>query len=156
MALHDASPLASYTERLLQVRRDFALYHDRVEVRASWLLGRTHCTTVLLGQLSPRTTEALIRNRWAKHSILIGSLAVATAVVLGRPGQEPWVQRASVLGWLVAGFCGVVLALTARKVRFVRVLRPDGKPGLDIAQAGPDAARFEEFLAALKRQVRQA
>ena len=149
-------PIAVYTERLVQVRRRIALHRDRVEVDASWLFGSRRHTTVKLGALTPRTKEIFVRNRWLKRAILLGSLAVAAAVGLGRPGDGPWGQRASLACWLVAGLCGAVAALSFRKVRFVRLLRPDGSPGLDIAQAGPDAARFEEFVEAVKRQVRGA
>ncbi|HYD40959.1 MAG TPA: hypothetical protein VEB43_09010 [Anaeromyxobacter sp.] len=150
------APIAVYTERLLQVRRRIALYRDRVEVDASWLLGSRRHTTVQLGTLTRRTKEILVRSRWVRNAVMLGSLAVAAAVVLGRPGYGPWGQRASLACWVAAGLCAAVVALTFRKVRFVRLLRPDGRPGLDIAQAGPDAARFEEFVAAVKRQVRSA
>ena len=150
------SPIAVYTERLLQVRRRFALYGDRVEVDASWLLGSRRHTTVRLGALTARTEQFFVRNRWVRRAIVLGSLAVAAAVVLGRGGSGPWAQRASLACWVAAGLCAAVAALSFRKVRFVRLLRPDGRPGLDIAQAGPDAARFDEFVAAVKRQVRSA
>lgn|GEM_PF-716810 len=150
------APVAVYTERLLQVRRRIALYGDRVEVDASWLFGSRRRTTVRLGALTPRSKEIFVRNRWVRRAILLGSLAVAAAVVLGRPGYGPWAQRASLGCWVAAGLCAAVAALGFRKVRFVRLLRPDGRPGLDIAQAGPDAARFDEFVAAVKRQVRSA
>ncbi len=149
-------PIAVYTERLLQVRRRLALYADRVEVDASWLFGSRRHTTVRLAALTPRTNEIFVRNRWLKRAVLIGSLAVASAVVLGRPGYGPWAQRVSLACWVVAGLCAAAAALSFRKVRFVRLLRPDGRPGLDIAQAGPDAAGFETFVAAVKRQVRSA
>lgn len=149
-------PIAVYTERLIQVRRTLALYPDRIEVDAAWLLGARRHVTVKLASLTSRTSEIFVRNRWTKHAILIGSLAVAAAVVFGRPGYEPWGARVSAAAWAMAGLCAAVAALSFRKVRFVRLLRPDGRPGLDIAQAGPDTARFEEFLAAVKRQVRNA
>jgi hypothetical protein len=149
-----APPIAVYTERLLQVRRRIALHGDRVEVDAAWLLGPRRHTTVRLGALTPRTKELLVRSRWVRNAVMLGSLAVAAAVVLGRPGYGEWAQRVSLACWVAAGLCAAVAALTFRKVRFVRLLRPDGRPGLDIAQAGPDAARFEEFVAAVKRQVR--
>lgn len=152
-AMTDPAPLATYTERLLQVRRDFALYPDRVEVRAAWLLGKRQQTTVPLADLTARSTEFFVRNRWAKRALMLGSLAVAAAVVFGRPGQSAWAQRASLVGWAVAGVCALVFARTLRKVRFVRLLKPDGKAGLDLAQAGPDAARFEAFLAAVRKQI---
>ncbi len=150
------APIATYTESLLQVRRSFVLFPDRVEVRASWLLGKTHTTTVRLSDLTARSTEFYVRNRWMKRALVLGSFAVAAAVVFGRPGQGPWAQRVSLVAWVAAACCGLVLARTVRRVRFVRLLRPDGKAGLDLAQSGPDIARFEEFVAAVRRQIRQA
>ncbi len=149
-------PLAVYIERLLQVRRRLALYDDRIEVDAVWLLGARRRSTVKLASLTPRTAELFVRNRWTKHAILLGSLAVAAAVVLGRPDHGAWGQRISAAAWVAAGLCAAVVALTFRKVRFVRLLRPDGRPGLDVAQAGPDAARFDEFVAAVRRRVSRA
>lgn len=156
MSRRPTPPLAVYTERLLQVRRELALHGDRIEVDASWRLGSRRRTTVELASLTPRTTEIFVRNRWAKRAIMLGSLAVAAAVVLGRPDHGTWGQRAGLVAWVAAGLCAAVAALAIRKIRFVRLLRPDGRPGLDIAQAGPDAARFEEFVAAVRRQVRSA
>jgi hypothetical protein len=149
-------PIAVYTERLLQVRRELALYEDRVEVDASWLLGARHHHSVKLASLGPRTTELFVRNRWVKRAIMLGSLAVAAAVVLGRPDHGVWGQRISAAAWAAAGLCAAVVAITFRKVRFVRLLRPDGRPGLDIAQAGPDAERFDEFVAAVRRRAARA
>jgi len=146
-------PIAVYTERLLQVRRRLALFEDRVEIDASWLLGSRHHHTVKLASLGPRTTEFFVRNRWLKRAIMLGSLAVAAAVVLGRPDHGAWGPRISAAAWVAAGLCAAVAGLSFRKIRFVRLLRPDGRPGLDVAQAGPDAARFDEFVAAVRRRV---
>jgi len=148
-----ATPIATYTERLFQVRREFALFKDRVEIQAFWLVGKRHQTIIRLSDLSVRTTEFFVRNRWAKRAIVVAALAASAAVVFGRPTDPEWVQRVSLLGWVVAAASVFVIAQTIRRVRFVRLLKPDGKPGIDIAQSGPDAARFEEFVSAVKRQV---
>ena len=78
------SPLPSistYTERLPQVQRVFRLYGDRVEIQAKWTIGKEYQASVKLADLKPQVNRFFVRNRWFKRSILIGSLAVAAAVV---------------------------------------------------------------------------
>jgi hypothetical protein len=148
--------VSTYTERLPQVKRVFRLYKDRVEVDASWTLGKDHHTTVRLEMLTPQVKRFFVRNRWFKRSIMVGSLAVAAAIVFTRGDYPDWVKRNALFGWVICGGCVIMAFLTYRKRAFARFNRKDGPPGLDICSAGPDAARFEEFVEQLQKRIRNA
>jgi hypothetical protein len=156
MATDAPKPLASYTERLPQVQRIFGLYSNRVEIEAKWTLGKDYRSTVQLADLAPQYKFLFVRNRWFKKAIMIGSLAVAAAVVFTRGDYPDWVKRNALLGWPVAGACLAMVAMTARRRRFARFFQKSGRPGLDIFDAGPDRAHFTEFVESVQKQVRRA
>ncbi len=155
MAQKDAQPLASYTERLPQVKRVIRLYRDRVEIDAAWTLGKDHHAVVRLADLQPQIKTFYVRNLWFKRSIMIGSLAIAAAVVFTRGDYPELLQRNAYLGYAIGAGCAVMAMLTFRKRQFARFSRKaDGRPGLDICRAGPDAARFDEFIEQVQRRIR--
>lgn len=149
-------PLATYVERLPQVKRTFRLYKDRVEIDAAWTLGKDYSTVVRLSTLTPEITRFHVRNRWFKRSILIGSLAVAVAVVFNRGGYPEWVERNALFGWVIASACAMMAFITFPKRQFARFKRPDGRPGLDICRSGRDARHFDEFIQQVQRRIRNA
>jgi hypothetical protein len=147
------APLATYTERLPQVRRMFRLYPDRVEVDAHWTFGRNFQTIVKLGDLSGQINRFTVKNRWFGKAVVVGSAAVAFALVLSRSGYPELLRRASVLGWPIAGLAFVVAVFSLPRRQFVHFPRADGRPGLDICKAGPDQARFEDFVKEVRTRV---
>ena len=147
------TPIATYTERLPQVRRVFRLYPDRVEVAARWTFGRRFQIVVKLGDLSGQINRFTVKNRWFPKGVMVGSIAVAFALVLSRSGYPELVRRAAVLGWPVAGVAFVVALLSLPRRQFVHFPRADGRPGLDICKAGPDRDRFEDFVKEVRRCV---
>lgn len=149
-------PLAGYTERLPQVKRTFRLYKDRVEIDAAWTLGKNYKSVVRLETLTPEVKKFFVRNRWFKRAILIGSLAVAVAVVFTRGGYPEWVERNAMFGWVVASACAVIAFTTFPKRQFVRFSRKDGRPGLDICRSGRDAVHFDDFVHQVQRRIRNA
>ena len=155
MATAPETPLATYTERLPQVRRVFRLYPDRVEVAARWTLGRKFRITVRLADLSGQVNRFQVKNRWLPRAVVVGSLAVALALVLSR-ARHPAGCSAAVLGWPAAGLAFAVALICLPRHLFVHFPRSDGKPGLDICKAGPDRARFEAFVAAVRQCIRRA
>ena len=156
MATASETPLATYTERLPQVRREFRLFPDRVEVAARWTLGRTHRITVKLADLSGQMSRFRVKNRWFPKAVMIGSAAVAFALVLSRGGYPDWVRKAAVWGWPAAGLAFAVALICLPRRLFVHFPRSNGRPGLDICQAGPDRARFEAFVAEVRSCIRRA
>lgn len=151
----DNNPISTYSDRLPQVRRGFTLYPDRVEVIATWTLGKTHSNVVKLADLEAQPKTITIRNRWCKRSITVAMLAAATAVVISRPGYADWVRPMGNLVWGIAGAAAVLAVMTFRKSRFARFPRRDGKPGLDIGSAGPEARRFDEFVNTVQKQIKK-
>lgn len=154
MAAEKTEPLATYVERLPQVKRSFRLYKDRVEIDAAWTLGKDYSTTVRLNTLAPEIKKFFVRNRWFKRSVLIGSLAVAAAIVFTRGGYPQWVERNALFGWVIASACLMLAIVTFPKRQFARFNRTDGRPGLDICRASRDASRFDEFVQQVQRRIR--
>lgn len=152
----DNAPLAVYRERLPQVTRLFALYADRIEVDASWTLGKKQRTVVALAELDPNFTRRLVRNRWFKKAVLVASLAVGTAVVLGQPNYAPLLRRFSDIAWLLSGMGAVVAVASFRRRRFVLFSNRTGRTGLDLCDAGPDRSRFDAFVTEVQKRIRQA
>lgn len=153
----DQAPLAVYRERLAQVGRVIELYDDRVEVRARWLFGGQYRNTIRLADLVPKPREFHVRQRLFKRALALGLLAAAAAVVCMRP-EAGMLNHPAVIWplWILAGGLLAVAARAFPKVLFNRFVRHDGKPGLDIAAAGPDRRAFAEFVDRVARQVRKA
>ncbi len=63
----NTKPIATYTERLLEVRREFALYDDRVVVQARWLLKGRFERVVQLATLKSEIQELTIRYRMYRY-----------------------------------------------------------------------------------------
>jgi hypothetical protein len=149
------TPLATYTERLPQVRRVFRLYPDRVEVAARWTFGRNYQTVVKLADLSGQMNRFNVKNRWFPRGVMLGSVAVAFALVLSRSGYPDLLRRVAVLGWPLAGIAYAVALFSLPRRQFVHFPRANGRPGLDICKAGPDQARFEAFVNAVRQGIRR-
>jgi len=78
----DMKPIATYTERLLEVRREFVLYEDQVIVRARWLLKGSFENVVKLATLKSEIQELTIRYRVYRYAgwvMAIGALGFAAA-----------------------------------------------------------------------------
>jgi hypothetical protein len=147
------SPL-QYIEQLPQVQRAFLLYRDRIEIDARWTLGRSFRTTVKLAELSPQATRFTIRNKWFKKSIMLGAIAIGTALLFSRHTLFEEVRWASLLFWPIAGVCFVVAVRSFQKRQFAHFPRKDGRPGLDICSTDPE--RFETFLREVQARIRKA
>ena len=76
----NTQPIATYSERLLEVRRDFTLYEDRVVVQARWFPNRRFEHVVKLAALKGEFQTITIRYRMFRYAgwiLAIGSLAYA-------------------------------------------------------------------------------
>ena len=56
----------------------------------------------------------------------------------------------------MAGLAFAAALYSLPRRQFIHFPRRDGKPGLDICKAGPDQARFEGFVAAVRKCISQA
>jgi hypothetical protein len=150
-------PLATYTERLLEVRRQFDLYDDRVVIDARWLLkGRFH-HTVPLNTLAPQVREFHIRyrmNRYAGWVLAAGAMVFAMSYYNAKGGPLS-IPGYIGLGVLVLGAAFLALTYPNRRIRFARFDAKSGRAGLDISCAGNDPEAFKSFVDAVKQQIRK-
>ncbi len=155
--MNDDQPIATYRERLLQVRRDFMLFPDRIIVEARWLNGRRYRNTIPLHSLNPKPQQTMRRQRIFRRTLTIALLSAATAVVISRPGYEilhPWLAY---ILYALFVFFGIVTLRAWPKVLFIQFAsRQEEKPGLDIARAGPDKRNFDTFIEQIRKQIRKA
>jgi hypothetical protein len=150
--------IATYTERLLEVRRDFSLYEDRVVVQARWYLTRRFEHVVKLAALKGEFQQLTIRyrvNRYAGWVMAVGALVFAMCYYNSKGAAL------GIVGWIALGVMIVGAVLTAltyrnRRIRFVRFHSRSGRAGLDIGCAGNNVAVFEEFVAHVRRQIAKA
>lgn len=153
----NTQPLATYSERLLEVRREFALYDDRIVVRAYWFPTRRFEHVVKLAALKGEFEEITIRYRLFRYAgwiIAIGALVFAMCTY----NAQDAALGAVGYGALGLTICGVVLwALTYphRRIRFARFPTHTGRAGLDIGSAGNDMATFESFVRQVRGQIRR-
>jgi hypothetical protein len=151
-------PLAVYSERLLEVRRRFVLYPDRVVVEARWLLKGNFEHTVRLASLKSQHRRLVVRYRlfwYAGWTLAIGALLFAMAFHQAHGGPVGLGGYATLAVAIVGA---VMLAVTypLRRLEFVRFDAKSGRGGLDIGSAGNDAARFERFVGLVEQQVQRA
>lgn len=154
----NSEPRATYSERLLEVRREFDLYDDRIVVRARWFPSRRVEHVVELKALKGEYKEITVRyrlHRYAGWVLAIASLAFAMCFYQAQNAAI------GVLGYIALGvaiFGALLLAITYpnRRIRFARFLTPTGRPGLDIGCAGNDTAAFEKFADQVRRQIRRS
>ena len=146
-------PIATYAERLLQVRRVFRLYPDQVVVDAHWLWKGDFRSTIELSSLKRAYKERYVRNRLYKTAVWVAVLGAILAAFPLYP-KIPWpLPVITYVGGVIALAGLAVAALAYRKILFVRFDSHDGKPGLDIARAGPGQAKFGEFVERVRKQI---
>lgn len=149
-------PTATYRERQIEVRRDFALYADRVEIACHWRLRQSFTATVRLDQLAPEYKLIRIRSRLYKLGMGMAFLGIVFSILshfMPGAGKLPGVFPAS----FAVGVAGIALmAFTYRPVRFARFKNSEGRSALDVAETGPDKRQFEEFLKKIQQQIRRA
>ena len=149
-------PLATYSERLLEVRRDFTLYDDRVVVQARWFPNRRFEHVVKLATLKGQFQEVTIRYRMYRYaSWLMAIGALASAACYYYDFQNITLRAVGYVALSVA-ICGAVfmaLAYPHRRIRFARFAAQAGRIGLDIGSAGNDFATFEKFVQQVRRQI---
>lgn len=154
----NSEPRATYTERLLEVRREFTLYRDRIVVRARWFPNRRVEHVVALKALQGEYKEIVVRYRLYRYAgwiLAVGSLVFAMCYYRAQNADL------GVIGYLALGTAMVgalLLAVTYpnRRIRFARFLTPNGRPALDIGCAGSDMASFESFTDQVRRQIRRS
>ncbi len=150
-------PIATYNERLLEVRREFALHKDRVVVKARWLLKGKFETTVKLETLSGQTRELTIRYRLFRYAGWVMALAfLAFAMVYyNAKGAPLGAMGYATMGLTVLASGFMAITFPNRRIRFVRFEPKSGRGGLDIGRAGNSVEAFREFVDKVSRQIRK-
>jgi hypothetical protein len=140
-----SSPLATYRERSPYLRRDFALYDDRVVVTGS-NRRQSFETRIPLEILAPFESRVSYR-RWPLLGLLLLSAVLLGFVglfvgVFQLPPSAPRVLAAGGLALVTAGLAlGYCPLFTA-----YRFLSLAGVVVLDVIEAGPDRQRCREFV----------
>lgn len=150
--------IATYTERLLEVRREFALYEDRVVVQARWRLKGSFEHIVKLTTLKGDIQELTIRYRMYRYSgwvMAVGGLVFAMSYYYAAGGPLGIVGHIA-MGVMILGSAFMALTYPNRRVRFARFNSKAGLPGLDIGCAGNDMAAFKKFVEQVRRQILKA
>jgi len=154
----NSEPRATYSERLLEVRREFALYDDRVVVQARWFPNRRVEHVVKLKALKGEYKEIVVRyrlHRYAGWVLAIGSLVFAMCFY-GAQNAELGVLGYLSLGTAIIGALLMAVTYSNRRIRFARFLTSKGRPALDIGCAGNDTAAFAQFTELVRRQIRKS
>lgn len=153
----NSEPRATYSERLLEVRRDFALYDDRVVVRARWFPNRRVEHVVELKALKGEYKEILVRyrlHRYAGWILALGSLVFAMCYYRAQQAELGVVGYVA-LGIAIVGAVLMALTYPHRRIRFARFLTPNGRPALDIGCTSSKPDAFETFVSQVRRQIRK-
>ena len=154
----DTKPIATYTERLLEVRREFALYEDRVVVQARWRLKGRFTHVVKLATLAGEIQELTIRYRMYRYAgwvLMVGALLFALCYYYA-DGAGLGIAGYMAIGVMVLGSTVRALTYPSRQVRFARFNSKSGRAGLNIGCAGNDPAVFSEFVKQVRRQISKA
>lgn len=150
-----SDPVAVYSERLLEVRREFLLYENRVVVKARWLARGSFEHTVKLGALQREPRRFTIRyrlHRYAGWVLAVGSLLFAMVYYRG---EHEGLFGYAALTLAVLGAIAVALTYPLRRIQFARFDPVSGRGGLDIGSAGNDEATFLGFVRAVEREIRR-
>lgn len=150
----DPKPLARYRERLLEVRRQFALYKDRVVVQAHWFLRGRYEHIVKLDSLTREIQELNIRYRVYRYAGWVMAAGVLLFVISRYASDGPLgVLGYAAIGTMILATIVMVLSYRNRRIRFVRFKTKTGRAGLDIGSAGNDPAAFREFIEQVRRRI---
>ena len=157
--LDSSCPLGRYRERSMDVRREFTLRADCIDVRTRWLLRGDAEVRVPLGRLEPQPSRCRLRHRFFKAGVVLFAIGLGFVLLIQfahlmdalSPLYLCLVAAATVVGAGLAGAC----ARPIEYLRFHDKTRPEVVL-LDIARAGPDTDQFDDFALAIQRQIRAA
>lgn len=151
-------PIATYTERLLEVRRAFALYDDRVVVRAKWLLKGRFEHVVKLSTLSAEIQELTIRYRIYRRAgwvLAVGALGFAASYYSAKGGPLSTLGHIA-MGIMILGVMLMAMTYRNRRVAFARFNTKAGKPGLDIGSAGNRLETYQAFVQQVRKRIQKS
>lgn len=148
--------IAVYREQRFDGKRVFELFHDRVRIRGSRQFSSEFETFVSLAALDPTPMRIRIRHKsfWSGLLILLVAFILDCILVSGFH-FPPESSSVGLVGCI--GMAGVALMLaTARKVEFISFSNIAGRPVLDFARSGPDAADLDSFVQLVSKNINNA
>jgi predicted RNA-binding Zn-ribbon protein involved in translation (DUF1610 family) len=147
--------LAEYRESRAGLRRTFLLSTSRVIVRGRQFWGDDFELPVELATLEPEPMFARTRVKWFTHSV---GVLVFGSIFAGVAWLAPVVEAPASVRWgsIAAAFAGLIMLATSwRKVEYAYFISA-GRAVLDIGRRGPDVDGFDEFVIAVRSQIRAA
>lgn len=142
-------PIARYSERRFEGRRDFQLFEDRILIIGKESMGNESEFSIMLDSLVPVLSRGRARSSafsWAVMMVFIplGLLQSGTLDL-----YSYWGGIAFSIG--VAGV--LVGIVTFRKIEWISLNSTVGIISVAIVKAGPDVASFDAFVERLLAQV---
>ncbi len=142
-------PIARYSERRFEGRRDFQLFEDRIVVIAKNYMGGESESSIMLNTLVPVLSHG--RARGSEFSWAVVMVVVSVALL-----QSGTVDLFSYWGGMAfsLGIGGALMGIvTFRKIEWVSLNSSVGILSLSIVKSGPDVASFDAFIERLLAQV---
>jgi hypothetical protein len=152
-----SEPLTTYSERQIGMKRDFALYADRVIVKGENMRLMFE-TPVMLADLRPTSQKI-----WKRHWIFrLGLLIIFASIVplilfvvvrLVNPRDSAAVVFLAIgSGLAIVG--GTICLSARRRIEWTQYVNQYGTQILlDVARTGPEKDRYDEFIEALDLQI---
>ncbi|EEF60948.1 hypothetical protein [Pedosphaera parvula] len=148
--------IATYSEVRFDGSRKFTLFSDKLAVNGKRTLHSEFETVIPLNTLDPNYDRLRVRNVNFGVGLWMAVIAFVTSTVLVSGFKMSFTALAPGMIATV-GLAGLILcAATYRKVEFLRFKNAAGLAILDIARAGKDAPKFDSFIEALIKQIKNS
>lgn len=145
--------MLTYREVLAAGERTFHLDGDLLTIRGRTPLRSSFETTVRLAEADPHPTLLWIRPRLFFLLVGLALLFAIASLVATASGVATERNMADLIMWCAAGLMLVLSSRCFRKVRFTQFRNRSGVVLFDVAQSGPDRARYDAFIAAIRQAM---
>jgi hypothetical protein len=147
-------PVARYSERRIDGRRQFSLYPQEIVIVGKQLFGAHYEFKIPLKSLDPTISRIYTRSTFFLAGLGFGLGSFFIFGIL-------WISFLHAvwsfwMNWVIlaVGIIGSALAcLTFKKVEFAQFRSQAGVRILDMARSGPEASKFDEFLKTLVERI---
>lgn len=142
-------PIARYSERRFEGRRDFQLFGDRVLIIAKDYMGSESESSVMLDSMVPVLSRGRARSSAFSWAVMMVFIPIGLL-------QSDTLDLFSYWGGIAfsIGVAGVLVGIvTFRKIEWVSLNSTVGILSLAIVKSGPDVASFDAFVERLRAQV---
>jgi len=147
-------PIATYAETRFSGKRQFELFSDTIRVRGKTFLKSDFDSTIPLKSLNPDFSRLRVRESafvWGMWLIIIAALLGGILVAgFKLPADHILVVLVTIQPVAGLAFC----LATFRKVEFYCFQNDSGVTLLDVARAGKEKDRFDDFAGSLTAAIR--